>query len=143
MIQNENPNNGLMIRDESVNTNMFDKQELKLYNPTILLSGHKGEVFTGKFSNEGFLYASAGFDKSIMLWEVYEEKCRNLCALQGHNNAILELAWAQDDSKVFSCSADKTVSVWDIYEAKRIKKFKGHESFVNCISATKRGSELV
>lgn len=121
----------------------LNKSTFKLYNHTISLAGHKGEVFTGKFSNEGFLYASAGFDKIINVWEVYEDNCRNITSLSGHSNAILELAWSQDDNKLFSCSADKTVSVWDVYESKRIKKLKTHESFVNCITATRKGQDLV
>jgi Prp8 binding protein len=118
------------------------KKEMSLYNPTIMLSGHQGEIFTGKFSNEGFLYASAGFDRQINIWEVFEEKCRNITTLQGHNNAILDLTWSQDDSKIFSVSADKTVSVWDIYESKRLKKLKGHENYVNCVTSMRRGPEL-
>jgi Prp8 binding protein len=120
-----------------------NKQSLKLYSPTILLSGHQGEVYTGKFSNEGFLYASAGHDRDIMVWEVFEESCRNLTTLTGHGNAILEVSWGQDDTKLFSASADKTVSMWDIFESKRIKKYKGHDSFVNCLDTTKKGPELV
>ena len=119
------------------------KKPYSLYSPTIMLNGHKGEIFSGKFSNEGFLYASCGFDRNIMLWEVFEERCRNITTLSGHNNAILELAFSQDDSRIYSCSADKTVGVWDIYQSKRIKKLKGHESFVNCVSSTRRGNELV
>jgi Prp8 binding protein len=119
------------------------KKEFSLYNPTLMLTGHKGEVFTGKFSNEGFLYASAGFDRNINVWEVFEEKCRNITTLTGHNNAILELTWSQDDSKIFSVSADKTVSIWDVYESRRVKKLKGHEHYINCIASTKRGPELI
>jgi Prp8 binding protein len=130
--------NGLVVpRIENI------KSEISLYSPTVMLNGHQGEVFTGKFSNEGFLYASAGFDRSINVWEVFEEKCRNITTLQGHSNAILELTWSQDDSKIFSVSADKTVCVWDVYESKRLKKLKGHENYVNCIASTKKGPELV
>lgn len=78
-----------------------------------------------------------------MIWEVFEEKCRNLTSLSGHNNAILGTCWSQDDSKIYSCSADKTVCIWDIYEAKRIKKLKGHEGIINSIDSSRRGPELV
>lgn len=134
-------NNGLVLRNETLETN--SNNTLKLYSPTICLTGHQAEIYTGKFSNEGYIYASAGHDKSILLWEVFEESCRNLTSLQGHSNAILELSWSQDDSKLYTCSADKSVCIWDVYESKRIKKLKGHESFVNCLSSTKKGSELV
>lgn len=134
-----NINDGIVVRTE----NVFDQSKIKLYSPTVMLSGHKGEIFTAKFSNQGFLYASAGFDRNLMVWEVFEENCKNITTMHGHNNAILELVWSQDDSKIFTCSADKTVSIWDLYESRRIKKLKNHESFVNCITATKKGAELV
>ncbi len=134
-----NINDGIILRKED----LFKRPEFKIYSPTILLNGHKGDIFTGKFSREGFLFASAGYDRDIQLWEVFDEKCRNITTLTGHTNAILELTWSQDDSKVYTCSADKSIGVWDIYESKRIKKFKGHESFVNCLDASKKGSEMV
>jgi Prp8 binding protein len=120
-----------------------ERSKLRIYTPTIALTGHQGDIYSGKFSNEGYIYATGGHDKSIMLWEVYEETCRNLTTLQGHSNAILDLAWSQDDSKIYTCSADKTVCIWDIYESKRIKKLKGHDSIVNCLDTTKKGPELV
>jgi Prp8 binding protein len=87
--------------------------------------------------------ATAGFDREINVWETFHEETRNLTKLVGHNNAILQLAWSQDDSRIYSCSADKTVCIWDLYEATRIKKLKGHEGLVNSIDASKKGPELV
>ena len=129
-IHNINPtniNDGIIIRKED----LFKKPEFKLYAPSVLLNGHKGDVYTGKFSREGFLFASAGYDRDIQLWEVFDENCRNITTLRGHTNAILELTWSQDDSKVFTCSADKTVGIWDVYESKRIKKFTCSYSIKN------------
>jgi WD40 repeat protein len=134
----ENTNALMLLKSEGNNLN-----PLKLYSPVISLTGHKGEVYSGSFSNEGYLYASAGFDKSIMIWEVFDENCKNIQTLTGHSNAIMQLKWSQDDSKIYSCSADKTVSIWDVYECKRIRKLKGHEAFVNSLDSTKKGLELV
>ena len=134
----ENTQGLILMKNTNDNSN-----QMKLYNPVITLSGHKGDIYSGLFSNEGFLYATGGYDKSIMLWEVFDSSCRNIQTLTGHGNAILQLKWSQDDSKIFSCSADKTVSIWDVYESKRIRKLKGHEGFVNSIDSSKRGTELV
>ncbi len=137
----QNPQNTNALIDYY--TQQPSQPKLSLYNPNILLSGHKGEIYTGKFSREGFLYATAGHDRSIMLWETFEENCRNITTLQGHSNAILDLQWSVDDSRLFTCSADKTVCIWDVYAAKRIKKLKAHDSFVNALDINRRGPEMV
>jgi Prp8 binding protein len=136
-----NNHNSLVVLDSQHTGN--DQNPNKLYSPVISLTGHKGEVYTGSFSNEGYLYATGGYDKSIMIWEVFHESCKNIYTLTGHSNAVLQLKWSQDDSKIYSCSADKTVSIWDVYESKRIRKLKGHEAFVNSLDTTKKGQELV
>lgn len=46
-------------------------------------------------------------------------------------------------SKIFSCATDKTVGVWDVTTGTRIKKFKGHTSFVNSVSSARRGNEIL
>ena len=37
----------------------------KTFSDTVQLSGHKSEIYTGKFSKDGELYATAGNDKEI------------------------------------------------------------------------------
>lgn len=137
MLEATNINDAIMLKTDNAVNN------LKLFNPTIMLQGHSGEIFTGKFSNEGILYASGGHDKNVMIWETFEEKCRNLVTLQGHTNAIIQLQWNHDDSRIYTCSADKTVCIWDLYAGKRIKKLKGHENIVNSIDSSKKGQDMI
>lgn len=114
----------------------------KLFAPTVLLTGHEGEVFSVKFNSKGTLLASAGFDKQIFLWDVYN-KCINTCVLRGHTNAILDLHWSTDGSKIYTASADKTLAAWDVETKKRLKKFIAHTSFVNSCHPARRGLDVV
>jgi len=86
--------------------------------------------------------ATAGFDKQILLWDVYN-KLTNFSVLKGHTNAILELHWSTDGTRLYTASADKSLAVWDFDCCKSIKKFKGHTSFVNSCHPARRGPELV
>lgn len=109
----------------------FAKQ---LYTPNIQLLGHNSELFAGRFSKDGELYATGGFDKVINIWETFGKCCDNITQLSGgHSNAILDLCWGNDNTRLVSCGADKTISIWDIFESKRLKKYKEHDSFINSI----------
>lgn len=118
------------------------KRTSGLKAPIMLLEGHGGEVYTCRMSPNGEHLASAGFDRSILLWNIYGN-CENFCALEGHKNAILEVNWSTDGSRLYSASADKTCVTWDAVYGERVKILKGHESHVNSIHPARRGPELL
>jgi len=45
-------------------------------------------------------------------------------------------------SLLMSASTDKTGAIWDVEAGKRVKKLKGHSSFVNSCCASRRGPQL-
>jgi len=109
-----------------------------LQAPIMLLTGHKAEVYSCKFSPDGKHLASGSFDKQIFLWNVYGD-CENYLVFKGHQNAVMEVHWSVDGSHVFSASADKTMAVWDVEAGQRVKKCVGHTSHVNSCFPAKRG----
>ncbi|XP_074832626.1 U5 small nuclear ribonucleoprotein 40 kDa protein isoform X2 [Carettochelys insculpta] len=113
-----------------------------LQAPIMLLSGHEGEVYCCKFHPNGATLASAGFDRLILLWHVYGD-CDNYATLKGHSGAVMELHYNTDGSMLFSASTDKTVAVWDSETGERVKRLKGHTSFVNSCYPARRGPQLV
>jgi len=108
----------------------------------MLLTGHQGEIYSAKFHPEGQLIASAGFDRQIFLWNVYGE-CENFATLTGHTGAVMELQFNTDGSHILTASTDKTVGIWDTETGARIKKLKGHSTFVNSVQAARRGPQLI
>jgi len=131
----------LAIADDP-NRALETTENQQLFAPNVLLTGHQREVLCCKFSYDGKYLATAGFDKLILLWDIYNQ-CNNFGVLKGHKNAILDLHWSMDGTKLYTASADKTVSCWDAETFKRIKKFTGHTSFVNSCHPTRRGQELI
>jgi len=110
--------------------------------PIMLLTGHAGEVYTGKFHPEGQVLASSGFDRQIYLWNVYGE-CENVSVLAGHTGAVVQLAFSQEGDTLYTASTDKTVGVWDVMTGQRLKRMKGHTSFVNSVAAGRTPKPLV
>ena len=69
--------------------------------------------------------ASAGFDRQIYLWKVYEE-CDNIHIFSpSHSGAIVDLQFTPDGNKFVTASTDKTVGLFDTITCQRIKRFKG------------------
>jgi Prp8 binding protein len=72
-----------------------DMRTSSLFAPIVTLTGHEGEIFSGKFSPDGSILATAGFDRRIFLWNVYGE-CENSVCLAGHASAITDLRFNHD-----------------------------------------------
>lgn len=115
----------------------------ELAAPILRLEGHKGEVYTCKFSPDGDLFASAGHDKSIFLWRPLHPECKNFAVLCGHKSAILELHWSADCERIVTASPDKTVRAWDVASGEQIKKMAEHSDVVNSCHLLRRGPPLV
>merc|ERR1719461_1799061 len=96
----------------------------------MLLTGHSGEIYCGKFHPSGNLLASAGFERNIFLWTVYGER-DNINVMTGHTGAIVQLCFNESGDNLYTASVDKTVGMFDSMTGQRIKRMKGHTSFVN------------
>ncbi len=113
-----------------------------LFAQIVLLSGHESEVFCCKFSPDGSILASSGFDRKIFLWNVYGE-CENWVTMQGHTGAVLDLKFNKDGSEFVTCSTDKSVCIWDINTCERIKKIKAHKEIVNSVDFCRQSPNLL
>ncbi|XP_071955221.1 U5 small nuclear ribonucleoprotein 40 kDa protein-like isoform X1 [Antedon mediterranea] len=110
--------------------------------PIMLLTGHEGEVYSGKFHPDGQSMATAGFDRLIYMWNVYGE-CDNYSVLKGHQGAIMDLQYNTDGSNILTASTDNTIALWDSETGARIKRLKGHTAFVNSCYPARRGPQMV
>ena len=110
-----------------------------LLAPTIQLAGHASEVLSTAFSPDGRSLASAGIDREVFIWDVYNcggedaGKCISQ-KLSGHSAAVTQVQWVTS-GKLLSCSGDSTVALWDVVTGKREKGFKAHSAVVNTCSA--------
>lgn len=126
--------------------NEFDENGIRrtshLQAPIMLLSGHEGDIYCTKFAPSGQFLASAGFDRLIYLWNTYDD-CDNIAVMKGHTGAVMDLHFSTDGSHIFTCSTDKNLSLWDIQVGERVRKYRGHQTFVNTCDIARRGPQLL
>ena len=79
----------------------------------IVQTGHSSEVNRLAYNSNGNLFASAGYDNNIVLWEV--ETGKQLRLLSGHSNQINDLIFIKSDSVLVSCSNDSTIQFWNTF----------------------------
>lgn len=99
-------------------------------------------MHSAKFNHDGSAIASASFDRDIFLWSTKGD-CSNYAVLSGHGGAVLEVHWNHDSTQLFTASTDKTAGVWDADAGVRVRRLRGHTSYVNSCCPSKTGNNLV
>jgi len=152
-ISPEKETNGIVLKKQKTETGAIAKTSATatgnggpartsgLLAPTMLLTGHAGEVFTAKFSPDGTVVASGSHDKHLFFWRTYGE-CENFMMIPGHKNAVLELHWTTDGERVITASPDKTVRAWDSKTGEQTKRCVEHSNHVNSCCPLKQGPPL-
>jgi WD40 repeat protein len=77
------------------------------------LSGHTGAVEVIAFAPNGTLLATAGYDRTIRLWDLRHSYCC-ISTLTGHQQVIRHLAFSPDGATLISAGSDKAMVFWDV-----------------------------
>ena len=81
-------------------------------------AGHRDLLYAAVLSPDGKLVATAGYDRSIMIWD--RDTSEMVRKLEGHNGAVFDLAFSPDSQLLASASADATVKVWQVATGTRL-----------------------
>lgn len=79
---------------------------------------HSGGTHWIAFSPDGKLLASAGYDKSIKLWDA--AKAKNITTLTGHTADVVTVAFSPDGKLLASSGRDYSLRLWDVANRKSL-----------------------
>ena len=102
------------------------------------LPGHQNTISQIKYSPDGKLIASAGWDNSIKLWDA--ENGKLMATLTGHTDGVNSIAFSPDGQTLVSGSEDKTIKIWDLAnQPKLIKTLTGHTDSIKAVTVSPDG----
>lgn len=78
------------------------------------LADHTRFVQAVRYSPNGDLFATAGFDGKMFLYKGQDYEKVGEFGSPAHNGGIYGISWTPDGKKLLSCSGDKTCKLWDV-----------------------------
>jgi cytochrome c len=100
------------------------------------LDEHGGPVNGVAISADGKQALTAGFDYSVILWDLQGEK--SLAHLYGHDAAVNDVAFLPGE-RALSASDDGTLAIWDLEAEQRLAQLTGHAGKVAAIAVAPDG----
>ncbi len=93
--------------------------------------GHSAAVLCVAVHPDGQLMASAGKDKTIVIWEVGSG--RQLRTMTGHEYSIYELAFDHSGKRLFSADAGGEIKIWNYTTGEQLDSWKGHKGAISSL----------
>ena len=104
------------------------------------LIGHGGPVKGIAVSGDGTRALTAGFDYSVVLWDLAQQKL--LTRLVGHEAGVNAAAFLPDGSRAVSASDDGTLILWDLEMGRAAARWRGHRGKVAAVAVSPDGSTI-
>ena len=102
---------------------------------------HTGKVASIAISPDGRFAASAGWDRTVRIWDLKAK--RQLRVLEGHDNNVNAVAFSPDGKMLLSGSYDTTLKLWRLADGKELWTMPGHEFGVTSLAFLPDGRRAI
>ncbi|OHV41972.1 serine/threonine protein kinase [Pseudofrankia sp. EUN1h] len=114
--------------------------------PLAVLRGHDGWVTAAAFSPDGTLLATAGYDRTVLLWNVSNPANPvRVATLTGHEGYVLSVAFSPDGGLLATSGYDDTARIWDVADPAhptQLSVLTGHTGWVRQVAFSPDGRLL-
>lgn len=101
---------------------------------------HKGFVLATAYNISQNVFATAGWDKKIIIWDAINMDKK--MEIEAHKDRINSMVFSPDGLRLASASDDGTIIVWDLMTGGEIFKITDHNDAVTCIAYSKDGTMI-
>jgi WD40 repeat protein len=103
--------------------------------------GHSDVLYDAEISPDGKTLATAGYDRTIRLWQLADGKLQR--TIDVHKGAIFALAWHPDGKVLASASADETVKLWRVSDGVRLDTLNQPQGEMTSVLFTRDGEYVI
>ncbi len=108
---------------------------------SLQIAADQGSITTLRFSPDGKLLISAGWDKRLRVYEVGTgSEITNIVA---HHSWICSAAFTSNGSRLVTAGGDQALSIWDTRDWSRVAVLKGHLDELGAVAASPDGKSIV
>ncbi|KUM75841.1 NACHT and WD repeat domain-containing protein [Streptomyces griseorubiginosus] len=131
--------------DEGTNTRLISIVNAPLATP---LSGHTGAVYLTSFSPDGKLLATAGYDRTVRLWDVGDRRHPEALGapLAGGTSWVSSAVFSPDGRTLAGAGDDGQIRLWDLRDPGHPKSLgaplTGHRGTIYLIAFSPDGRTL-
>ncbi|KAJ3170980.1 cleavage stimulation factor, 3' pre-RNA, subunit 1 [Geranomyces variabilis] len=104
---------------------IYDVHTLKCFSSPVAADAHTGPINRIRYAPSGRIFATAGEDGSIKIWDAVAGKCTRTIGRAHGGRPVTSVRFSKNGRFVLSCGLDSTGRLWDLHTGAVVQDFVG------------------